>query len=528
MKAIKKIMSMLLVLTMTMCLAVTAFAAAPLEKGTLTVTGAQLKGKDVTAVRMFTANVDDKNSNNMIDEGDLVSYELEPAWKGFFNEQLGKGHGEVATSAEAYDYVAAMNGNETELVDFAKAAKTYYNAHVADFADLTKKQTADTNNTATFTNLTTGYYLVLPANGSTNANRTTDAMIVNVPGAKAANLELKTEYPSVDKTVTPEGGHGNSVQIGDKVNFELKSKVPNMADYNTYYFAFKDTMSKGLTLDVDSIKVTIGGQEVTKDTDYTVTTNTSGTGETLLAITFDDLKKVAKKVAATAGTEIKIEYSATLNEHAKIGTNPNPNKVELEYSNDPNNDSHGTSEPSITNTYSFEVNIHKYANADEGTLLPGAEFQLQTSPDGTPIKLVKVSSTEYRVATQQEIDADGDTLVDTFLTVDAGEIVIKGLKAGSYQLVEITPPVGYNKLTKPVAIEIQAEYTADGALQPGYPKYIVNKAAAVESNVIKVQNKNGAFLPETGSIGTIGLTLAGVALVVGGVGFTSRKKKEQE
>ncbi len=28
--------------------------------------------------------------------------------------------------------------------------------------------------------------------------------------------------------------------------------------------------------------------------------------------------------------------------------------------------------------------------------------------------------------------------------------------------------------------------------------------------------------------GTIGLTLAGVALVIGGVGFTSRKKKEQE
>ena len=53
-------------------------------------------------------------------------------------------------------------------------------------------------------------------------------------------------------------------------------------------------------------------------------------------------------------------------------------------------------------------------------------------------------------------------------------------------------------------------------------------AQATESNVIEIQNRNGTYLPETGSIGTIGLTLAGVALVIGGVGFTSRKKKEQE
>ncbi len=45
---------------------------------------------------------------------------------------------------------------------------------------------------------------------------------------------------------------------------------------------------------------------------------------------------------------------------------------------------------------------------------------------------------------------------------------------------------------------------------------------------IMIQNKSGAYLPETGSIGTIGLTIAGVALVVGGIGFTSRRKKEQE
>lgn len=523
MKAIKKIMSMLLVLTMTMGLAMTAFAAEPSidplaveTNGVITVSGPQLNGKEVTIVRMFTGNIGADDAT--------VGYTLESAWQNFFNQQLSKDPGVDATSQEAYEYVSKLQSEKTtavgtSLIDFAKEAKAYYKAHSTDFAGLTEKQTASVTNSVTFNNLTSGYYLVLPASGSTSASRVTDAMLVNVRDNAAANIDLKTEYPTVDKTVTPEGGQGTSAQIGDKLTFNLTSKVPNMDDYNTYYFAFKDTMSKGLTLDVNSIKVTIGGQAVNKDADYTVTTSTSGTGETLLAITFTDLKKVA---AATTGAEIKVEYSATLNENAQIGTNSNTNKAELEYSNDPDSDSHGNSEPSITKTYTFDVQVHKYANEAKETLLPGAVFQLQTA-DGKLIKLVKESETTYRVATTED-----QTTVESFQTVADGNIVIKGLKAGKYQLKEISAPEGYNPLAKPVEFEIQAKYEADGSLSAGYPKYVVDGATATESNVINIQNKNGAFLPETGSIGTIGLTLAGVALVVGGVGFTSRKKKEQE
>ncbi len=514
MKAIKRIMSMLLVLTMTMCLAVTAFAAVE-TNGVITVSGSQLNGKEVTIIRMFTGNIGAGDAS--------VGYTMESAWQDFFNKQLNKLPGENATSQEAYEYVSELQSENTttvgtSLIDFAKAAKVEYKKNPSTFAAQTK--TAGDTNSVTFNNLTSGYYLVLPASGSTSASRATDAMLVNVRDNAVANIDLKTEYPTVDKTVTPEGGHGTSAQIGDKLTFNLTSKVPNMDDYNTYYFAFKDTMSKGLTLDVSSIEVTIDGQAVAKDADYyTVTSSTSGAGETLLAITFNDLKKVA---SATAGAEIKVKYSATLNENAQIGTNPNTNKVELEYSNDPDSESHGTSEPSITKTYTFDVQVHKYANDAMDTLLPGAVFQLQ-SEDGTPIKLMKESDTVYRVTTDADVGA-----VESFQTVAAADIQIKGLKAGKYQLEEIAAPEGYNPLAKPVEFEIQAMYEADGSLSAGYPKYAVDGATATESNVINIQNKNGAFLPETGSIGTIGLTLAGVALVVGGVGFTSRKKKEQE
>ncbi len=524
MKTMKKIVSLLLVLTIAMGLSLTAFAAEhsinPLAvetNGVITVSGPQLKGKNVTIVRMFTGNIGA--------DGATVGYTLESAWQDFFNQQLHKGVDENATSQEAYDYVSKLQSESTttvgtSLIDFAKEAKANYKAHSTDFADLTEKQTAGDTNSVTFNNLTSGYYLVLPASGSTATNRVTDAMLVNVRDDAVVNINLKTEYPTVDKTVTPEGGHGTSAQIGDKVNFELTSKVPNMTDYTTYFFKFKDTMSKGLTLDQNTIKVTIDGQEVTMDNNYTVATSNGTDGETVLEITFTDLKKVP---GAVPGAAIKVSYAATLNENAQVGTNPNTNKAALEYSNDPDNAQHGTSEPSITKTYTFDIQIHKYANSDMKTLLPGAVFELQDST-GKTIKLVKVSDTEYRVATA----AEQATGVDTFVTVVTGNVVIKGMKAGKYQLVEKAAPDGYNPLTKPVGFEIQAQYEMDGSLSTGFPKYVVGNAEGTASNVINVQNKNGTFLPETGSIGTIGLTIVGAALVIGGIGFTSRKKKEQE
>ncbi len=534
MKAMKKIVSLLMVVVMAMSLSLTAFAAEPnaapraaLSNGTIKVTGANLKDKAVTVVRLFTANVEDKNSDGMIDEGDNVAYEMESAWQIFFNEQVTTKKDTNATSEEAYEYVKNLTPEE-KLITFAKAAKDHYNAHAAEFASIAITKTGDSTNTATFTGLPTGYYLVLPAGGSTGVDRATDAMIVNVPGAKATELQLKTEYPTVDKTTsnaTTVGGnnHADSAQIGDKVNFVLTAKVPNMAEYTNYTFKFKDTLSQGLTLNQDGIKVTIGGKTLTNPADYTVDVDTtSNQPKTMLTITMVNLKQYVVQNSIAAGTDMKVEYSATLNKDAAIGNAGNANQAELEYSNKPGTNETGTSEPSITKTYTFEMKVHKHASGSEA-FLPGAEFELKGDKD-TVIKLYKESETVYRVATQKEI-TDGNNVVTSFVTVDSSAITIKGLKEGTYNLVEKTAPTGYNKLTKPVVIEIKPTYGEDGSLTK--VEYVVNGGQASTEATIKVENKTGAFLPETGSIGTIGLTILGVALVIGGLGFTSRKKKEQ-
>ena len=58
--------------------------------------------------------------------------------------------------------------------------------------------------------------------------------------------------------------------------------------------------------------------------------------------------------------------------------------------------------------------------------------------------------------------------------------------------------------------------------------YTVNGAQnnAANNNTVKIENRPGSMLPTTGGIGTIGLTIAGVAVVILGIVFTSRKKKK--
>ena len=292
MKTTRRIATLLLALALLLSLSVTAFAA---ENAKLIVSGAQLKGKTVHATKMFTASWVDSNDDGKIDTNDKVSYTLDQAWEGLFwagNEGTCP-TGSINVSAQAgttlnekaVAYLTAMTADSTELNTFAATAAKYKTAHsIAD----TKTATGGDDNTATFDQLVPGYYLVQPDKGSTSATRKTDAMLVNVPSDKAATLQLKSEYPSVEKKVDTDKTESNA-QIGQSVNFTLTSKVPDMTDYDTYYFAFKDTMSKGLTFDENSVKVTVDGQELTKDTGFTVVSTKENVADNATEITIEIL-----------------------------------------------------------------------------------------------------------------------------------------------------------------------------------------------------------------------------------------------
>ena len=391
--------------------------------------------------------------------------------------------------------------------------------------------------------MTPGYYLVQPEKGSTSATRKTDAMLVNVPSDKAAELNLKSEYPSVEKKV--DNNTESNAQIGKKVNFTLTSKVPDMSEFDTYYFAFKDTMSKGLTFDENSVKVFIGGVELEKGEGkgYTVNKTTTEEGKTEITIEFLDMKT---KYADKAGTAITVTYSATLNKNAVVGKDGNTNSAIVEYQSGPDEDKHGTSNPSITTTRTYPVKVQKHAfdSTVDTSVLAGAKFALSTS-DQTPvfnkvgdgytldsseankaandavIPLVGSEAT-YRVAENDEAGA----AVTHFTTVGTSATTINGLKAGIYYLYEIEAPKGYNKLTAPVKVEIIETKDKTSGNVTGV-KYKVNGGDESDDSNVKIDNKSGSMLPSTGGMGTIGLTALGVGVVALGV-LAPKKKKEKQ
>lgn len=557
MKHFKRAAAMLLAVVLSLCLAVTAFAADTEQKaGSLTVTGSGMwnpsesKGKEVTAIRMFTARVTGDATADPAQKNEFDSYVLEKKWEAFFKQD------EVFTAMKTAGATTVSTANDLDSAALSDAAVAYINTLLSEttttkgttlveFAHkaqnwarknsttlsakpslvTVKAATQDdgedkTKGTAAFNDLPAGYYLVFPEGGSTGKNsRGTDAILVNVPrdGGNTA-VKIKSTFPTVDKQVSnnkTDYKDNTTAQVGDTVTFKLTAKVPDMTDYDTYKFVFHDTLSNGLAYDAGSVKVTIGGTDVAKEGNYTVTEPSEGSNE--LKIEFTDLKKVA---GAVAGKDIVVTYTAKITKDA-VKDNPATNKAYLEYSNDPSGKGTGTSNPDESKVYTYDIEIHKFHTEDiEANRLANATFKLTASEDNTStaIELVKEEGTDlvYHVKGNNEADA-----VSVVTTGADGKITIKGLKAGTYYLHETIAPTGYNKLKKPIKIDITVigeAYTT--------PTYKVDEVDQNTSNIIKVENVKGVMLPETGSIGTIGLTALGVAIVLLGV-FAPRKKKKE-
>ena len=500
----KRIASMALATIMAVVLLASAlptkaFAA---TTGNLTITNqsAEFNGKEVKAWQMFSATVTADGKN--------ASYTLNTAWAPFFKTVIG---GDMATldgdalSQKAIEYVTGLGSDdEANVIAFAKKASDWAKKNGIEATSSATASGGSAPYVATFSGLAFGYYVVSPQGGST-ADRGTDAILANVVAADK-NVNLKSEYPTISKTVD-DNNHADA-QVGDTLNFELKSKVPNMTEYTTYVFNFVDTLSKGLTLNQNSIKVTIGASELQKDVDYTVSATGGNGAATELKIIMTDFKT---KHGDKAGQEIKVTYSAIINEHAVAGQDDAGNSAKLEYSNDPIKGGTGTSVPSVTHGYTFDFDINKTYGMD-GSALAGAVFQLQKKGEGTPIKLiVENAGDETQSAVVRSAKTGEGNAVDTITTPESGKITFKGLDAAEYQLVETKAPDGYNKLQKPVDVTIVANYDQDGTLN----NWTVNGGG--NDVALNIQNNKGTLLPETGGMGTILFTLVGAAAIGYGI-----------
>lgn len=370
--------------------------------------------------------------------------------------------------------------------------------------------------------LAPGYYLVKDKDESQNGkNAAYTRFILQVVGD--ATAQLKNDTPTVQKKVkdtndtagtTTDWQDSADYDIGDTIPFQLKATLPaHISEYDHYYVEFTDTLSAGLTFDKIT-KVTADGTTLTSD-QYTVTTTSNSDGTTTLSVIITDVKAVA---TITKDDDIVVEYNATLNSKAVIGSAGNPNKVKLTYSNNPNNTGDGTSKPGDTGetpedtviVFTYKVVVNK-VKEDGTSPLEGAEFTL---------------SKKLADGSLQEVAVVKNTAGTTF--------TFSGLDDGDYVLSETTTPDGYNKIDD-VEFTVTAEHDVEsdspaltklsGDVTTGSLEF--TSSTTDGSLTTDVVNKKGSVLPSTGGMGTTILYVVGTILVLAaGILLVTKKRMD--
>lgn len=462
-KTFKKLFAALLAAALVLAMAVPAFAVTNATKGSITIDGT-VSGETYTIYRMF--KLDSYNA-----ESNTYSYTVESAWEGFF--KTGAGGNYITLDGQGHPTWNAAKSQDSDKAEFAKLALKW----AADNKITGTEETA-TGNTVTFSNLDLGYYLVDSSLGALCGLNTTNP---------DATIKEKNEKPEIKKEVQTSAGDWsseNNAKIGDTVEYKVEIKVADGAQKYTV----TDTMSKGLTFNNSSLKVT-ANDAVT--TDYTLTSTTNG---------FTLVLPETYVSTLTKGTTIIVTYNATLNKDAVIDGDGNANEVKLSYGN------HQNTVPSKVTTKSYQFDLVK-VDGTTNKLLDGAEFELA---DGeTKLSFVKDTAGNYRVAAAGE---DGAT---TTITVKNGKVNIYGLAGKTYTLTETKAPDGYNKLVTSETVNL-----ADGS-----KTHATIVDSVYKDGGVVVENHAGTVLPSTGGMGTTLFYVIGGGLMVAAVVLLVTKKR---
>ena len=416
-------------------------------------------------------------------EKGAYTYKVNPVWSAFLN---GDGSAYVNIE-EGTNIVTWVDGADAK--DFSEKALAYAKANSIAATD---SKVAE-GTTVEFTGLNLGYYLVDSTLGAwCNLNTTNPT----------ASIEEKNGIPTVDKEVKEDStgvfGDSNNDEIGSVVYFQTTINAQNGAENYVLY----DKMDTGLTLDNTSILVVLKSEgkkdkTLVNGTDYVLSTTTEG-----YTFTIDFEKTVEDKIVS--GDQIVVTYSALINENAVVGGTGNKNETHLVYGD--NNESNYDE----TRTYTFSFNLIKVNNKNE--VLSGAEFNLYDAiTAGNMIKLVKVDENTYRVATDDEVNAEGFVSA----TIVAGNVTILGLDDdASYYLEETVAPDGYNKLTSRVEVRLNATIEEDNSSEVTVSGA---KSTTVEyvRDTVSIINITGSLLPTTGGMGTVLFVVIGSILVLG-------------
>ena len=498
MKYMKKLITLLAVLTLALAMAVPAFAETTTTTYTITINNGT---GTYAAYQIFKGDLHEKTLSN-IEWGDNVTDE---------------GRTKLGNAADKANTITT----EADAKAFAVEVAKY----------LTDPAAGTGTNSITVSG--PGYYLI--KNTSVGDGEVFTDYILRVVGDVEVNP--KSGKPTLDKQIkhndNGKWGVVGDNQIGDTVEFRTITTVPIVSGYTKYTYVIHDEMSAGLTSNVhsnDDVTIKVNDETVLDKNYYTVTVD--GTNANKFTVTVDVLNAI-KDGKMVEGNTLYTYYTGILNENAKVyNDGKQDNNAYLEYSNNPHDNKTTNSTPvKVVYDWTFKMGVKKVDGADS-TPLTDAKFVLSKEKncdlgaigdDGQPhntenlISLIKNSDGSYTVA-----PAGYNGSVVNVMT--AGDITINGLDdATVYYLYETKAPAGYNRLTAAVRFEITATYSDAGDNCTSVTATVNND---VQSSVsVNVRNNKGSTLPSTGGIGTtLFYVIGGGLMAVAAVLLVTKKR----
>ena len=581
----KKLLSIMLVLTIVLSLSVTAIAA---ETGSITITNATI-GQTYNLYKFFDATyAADANGNPTLDSdgNPIVSYTIDSEHNQFFDDMFGS---DGKTENPYFNY----DGNTGAVTKKGSASDKDIIAYLDGLASAAEPDASipATSDEVVFSGLPTGYYLI------DREVTSTVTITTNMPDISIID---KNQIPgsNFDKVILSDDGETDSdfANIGDEIAFEISFTATNYdGEEMIKYYTIHDVKSSALWVEFDDVAVSVGGDELANGyyffagpvgsdaetgewnylgtwtegdpsdadwylihygydefdiiipwlDDYTFSCNAeNNTFELIFDLDENDENTVLSESMYDATTNVVVTYTAAVGPDAVNGTVINEANLTWEHTDG----SAGNDDTEKTEIKVHNLGITKIANDSAKSRLAGAIFEIYRDADCTdPVYVIptgvdgvyilddintdisgveRVTSRDLYtdengnllpwlaewLAADPNPDADGTNRRNDMVTPANGQIVVLGLKDGTYYLKETEAPAGYNKLSLPVEIEVGG--TAVSTYETGYQVYGTT-----------VVNNRGVELPATGGEGTFWLITIGTIMVIGFAVFLITHKK---
>lgn len=558
------------------------------ESGSVTIKEDIYKDTTFKGIKIFSAKVTqdqkddgtwDSTVEKTLSDIDWASGPVKSAVTTAFNNDDPKPDGlptgKDAESAQAWAQFIKTHGNEVVGNNVKAGSVLDKIAAAVEKANILEGNDGwlNADNTGSFDNLATGYWLFVTKSVGKDANAekgntdTFSSPIFAVVGGSAENLTPKKQVPTVTKAVKDDkegSSFGDNVftnpnmaadsRMDQFIDYQLTGTVAgNIDTYSTYRYTFTDNLPKSMTpsLGADGktpvVKVKIGNTEV--KTGYTAKYDSD-----TLTVDFLNLKNCTAEggtpISLNGNSKVTVEYQAKLDSSKVCNTDGSlksefssllgtaqTNTVKLTYSNNPHGEGEGTTVDHPAYDYTYGIDVTKVGSDKDGDgnlkTLKDVEFTLQEVVNGN--------------AEKQFIDARGvkhsDAKEATLKTTNEGKINVVGLDEGTYILKEVKPAPGYNNSAKDgVTFTIKRDsndqlYQAGQSVTPSTESVISaasgvvkdgTAAAATGKLSFTIIDQKGSNLPLTGLNGVTFTWIAGGAVLCIGVAHLIRSRKQAE